>query len=393
MADFGNIAGIVKSFTEPLDSSGNPKRFVLWAKEVTSGSAAVDILRYDFIRSKWVPVTQQGSVIKATIAVKTNLAALTSISVLDGIALQDGNKVLLVGQTDKKQNGIYTFNSGTSSLVRPISFSAEVPGDHLVYILNGSSINTIYVSQNIANVDYYTIGTDNINYTQITGSAGGSTSTPRNWILITTTDTDATLTNYITRLVTIFNALTTFSVTANQEIIIKHTYQTPVIETGGSRVLRLAYFKLNQPTGQTQFGAGSTPITINELVPLTPEWIAEKLFHPDQISLNGMGAYDTGNTQSNTLAGDNETQHSYNKKVALALKKVFSGQRISKFGQLDVKKIQANTDDTIIEPGDRVTMSNLNNDIFLNFGEYVSGDPLELASYDPNTSDYFDPNQ
>lgn len=67
------------------------------------------------------------------------------------------------------------------------------------------------------------------------------------------------------------------------------------------------------------------------------------------------------------------------------------GNRPVPFGQLRVLKIEGNTDDLNLEVGDRVVTSNLNNDIYLAFGEYIGGDPMELLSYNQTTIDYFDP--
>lgn len=60
------------------------------------------------------------------------------------------------------------------------------------------------------------------------------------------------------------------------------------------------------------------------------------------------------------------------------------------FGSLHVYKKSTNNDNTILEAGDTVT-GQLNNDIFLTRGVYVSGDALDVASYDDD-SEFFDPN-
>lgn len=61
------------------------------------------------------------------------------------------------------------------------------------------------------------------------------------------------------------------------------------------------------------------------------------------------------------------------------------------FGRLRILKIESNNDNNNLEVGDRVVTSNLNDDIYLGFGEYIGGDPMELTSYDQTTIDYFDP--
>lgn len=67
------------------------------------------------------------------------------------------------------------------------------------------------------------------------------------------------------------------------------------------------------------------------------------------------------------------------------------GNRPVPFGALRILKIEANSNSNELQTGDRVVTSNLNNNIYLAFGEYVGGDPMELASYDQSTIDYFDP--
>jgi len=65
--------------------------------------------------------------------------------------------------------------------------------------------------------------------------------------------------------------------------------------------------------------------------------------------------------------------------------------KIHEFGDLAVYKNSANTDPNQVEPGDTV-IGQLNGDIFLVRGTYVSGDPMDLTSYDDN-SDFYDPNE
>ena len=60
------------------------------------------------------------------------------------------------------------------------------------------------------------------------------------------------------------------------------------------------------------------------------------------------------------------------------------------FGNLRILKIEGNANANAIEAGDVVTASMLNSNIFLTVGEYVAGDVMELASYDPTTYDYLD---
>lgn len=52
------------------------------------------------------------------------------------------------------------------------------------------------------------------------------------------------------------------------------------------------------------------------------------------------------------------------------------------FGNLRILKKETNSNNNIIEIGDVVTASMLNNNVFLTFGEYIGGDKMEESSYD-----------
>ena len=60
------------------------------------------------------------------------------------------------------------------------------------------------------------------------------------------------------------------------------------------------------------------------------------------------------------------------------------------FGNLRILKKEGNANANAIEAGDLVVNSWLNDTIYLAMGEYVSGDVMELASYDAGTVDYTD---
>ena len=58
---------------------------------------------------------QKGSV---RVAASSNIALVASPATIDGVALATGDKVLLTGQTDKTENGIYYFDG--ADLARPV---------------------------------------------------------------------------------------------------------------------------------------------------------------------------------------------------------------------------------------------------------------------------------
>ena len=60
------------------------------------------------------------------------------------------------------------------------------------------------------------------------------------------------------------------------------------------------------------------------------------------------------------------------------------------FGNLRILKKEGNANENAIEAGDLVVASWINDSIYLTMGEYVSGDVMELASYDASTVDYAD---
>ena len=128
--DYGNIAGLVKSFEEPKDHLGNPKRYILWAKERTPGSNSVDILYYDFQAGNWSPLLPQKNIYKVKCASDNNISNLSSVSIIGGVQLSDNDLVLLKKQSNSIENGIYKFSSG--SLQRPTSYIGQIYKDHIV---------------------------------------------------------------------------------------------------------------------------------------------------------------------------------------------------------------------------------------------------------------------
>tara|TARA_R110000772_G_C13310328_1_gene440553 strand:+ start:75519 stop:76034 length:516 start_codon:yes stop_codon:yes gene_type:complete len=64
---------------------------------------------------------------------------------------------------------------------------------------------------------------------------------------------------------------------------------------------------------------------------------------------------------------------------------IHNAKTITPHGDINIKKISTSTTDEVIEAGDYVVNTVLTNDDFLQFGIYVSGDPLIEASYDAIT--------
>tara|TARA_R110000772_G_C13310332_1_gene440558 strand:- start:1368 stop:2231 length:864 start_codon:yes stop_codon:yes gene_type:complete len=175
MADFGNIVGLVKSFTAPLESDGvTPKTYVLWAKETVALGAEVTLMRYDFINSVWVPLSSEESVFKADAADSAN-SLLTGVTSVDGVGLVAGSIVLLYGQTVATENGLYE-SDGAGVLSRPDRFSTSVLGNHLIVVHNGGvNGGKMFQPFNLTNVAGFTVDTDPITYKAVYSPVSAST--------------------------------------------------------------------------------------------------------------------------------------------------------------------------------------------------------------------------
>jgi len=94
--------------------------------------------------------------------------SLEAGDVLDGVTLTAGDRVLLNGQTNQSQNGIYVVQS-TGAAVRAIDFDApsEVASGDFIFVSSGTVFaNTGWVQTNVVG----TIGTDPISFTQFSGA-------------------------------------------------------------------------------------------------------------------------------------------------------------------------------------------------------------------------------
>ena len=99
-----------------------------------------------------------------------DLTGTTPTTVIDGVTLADGDRVIINGQTDSAENGIYVFAATGSVFSRAEDFDtpAEAAGGDFVFVLGGTNYeNTGWVktSDTVA-----TIGTDPINFTQFSGA-------------------------------------------------------------------------------------------------------------------------------------------------------------------------------------------------------------------------------
>lgn len=103
------------------------------------------------------------------LAASTNVTIATGLNngdTLDGLTLATGERVLLYGQTDPKENGIYIV-AATPSRAPDTSFSGAVSPGALVPVLAGSDSGKLFICSNTV---IPVIGTDNITFSALTSS-------------------------------------------------------------------------------------------------------------------------------------------------------------------------------------------------------------------------------
>ena len=95
-----------------------------------------------------VDSVSSGLVLKLScrVLVKTNVNVGAPGTTLDGKALTAGDKVLLIGQTDKKQNGPYTWNGASTPMTRipQADEDGELKGGDMFVISDGTEANTVW---------------------------------------------------------------------------------------------------------------------------------------------------------------------------------------------------------------------------------------------------------
>ena len=113
--------------------------------------------------------------LSATTAAATLASGFENGDTLDGITLATGNRVLLKDQADASENGVYTVNA-SGAPTRGTDFdgtpAAEVTAGAFFFVERGTAINATagYVLQAKTGGGSYTIGTDDLVFSQFSGA-------------------------------------------------------------------------------------------------------------------------------------------------------------------------------------------------------------------------------
>jgi hypothetical protein len=159
---YGNIAGIVKSFTEPLDELGNPKRYLLWAREQVEDGDEVDILYYDWAGASWEPLIGNLSIENLT---DTDISGLASNDTLQWNGTDWENRQNITVPGTLQVDGITTLNDDLSigNLTLNEGLDAiQLNAATLFSVKNSSDANLLTVDEATGNVGV-PIGTVTIN--------------------------------------------------------------------------------------------------------------------------------------------------------------------------------------------------------------------------------------
>jgi phage-related tail fiber protein len=75
------------------------------------------------------------------LATRSNINLSANVSIIDGTSLNDKDRVLLTGQTNQVQNGIYSWSTATSKLTRSLDADSifELSAGNKVYVEEGNT--------------------------------------------------------------------------------------------------------------------------------------------------------------------------------------------------------------------------------------------------------------
>lgn len=75
------------------------------------------------------------------VATRSNIDVSASVHIIDGISLSDKDRILLLGQSNQTENGIYTWSSATNKIKRALDADSifELSPGIKVYVEEGNS--------------------------------------------------------------------------------------------------------------------------------------------------------------------------------------------------------------------------------------------------------------
>ena len=151
-----------------LDKFGSAENDLnLGANKITT--TATNFGDNDLITKNYVSGIIQGVSWKDSVRVATdqNIDITNPGTQISGVTLNQDDRVLLFGQTDGTENGIYVFNGDSSPLTRSLDLDedSEASGAS-IFVLEGNFADKGFVQNN----DNVVIGTDALNFTQFTGA-------------------------------------------------------------------------------------------------------------------------------------------------------------------------------------------------------------------------------
>jgi phage-related tail fiber protein len=77
------------------------------------------------------------------VATRSNINIVGTVSIIDGVELSDKDRILLLGQSNQAENGIYKWTSSTSTLTRAEDADSifELTPGNKVYVEEGNSFS------------------------------------------------------------------------------------------------------------------------------------------------------------------------------------------------------------------------------------------------------------
>ena len=133
---------------------------------------AADAANKGYVDDRAAGLDPKESCVVATTAAATLASGFENGDTLDGITLATGNRVLVKDQADASENGVYTVNaSGAPTRGTDFDTAAEVTAGAFFFVERGTAnANRGYVLQAKTGGGSYTIGTDDLVFSQFSGA-------------------------------------------------------------------------------------------------------------------------------------------------------------------------------------------------------------------------------